>query len=101
MMNMSGIASGKVTHPVVDSDTLEHVPDPVRALQECRRVLVLGGVLLHGAHRGGAMNPLATRPPPQLSRWRQVGRERRVGTLPRPNRVRRGCLAASPESRLR
>ena len=38
MMNMSGMASGTYDL-VVHSDTLEHVPDPVRALQECRRVL--------------------------------------------------------------
>jgi SAM-dependent methyltransferase len=28
---------------VIHSDTLEHVPDPVQALSECRRVLVAGG----------------------------------------------------------
>ena len=97
MMNMSSIASGKYDL-VVHSDTLEHVPDPVRALRECCRVLRLGGgVLLHGAHRGGATDPLATRPPPQLPR----SRERQVRRLPCPNRVRRGFLAASPGSRLR
>lgn len=32
---------------VVHSDTLEHVPQPVRALAECRRVLRQGGVLCY------------------------------------------------------
>lgn len=31
---------------VIHSDTLEHVPDPLRALEECGRVLAAGGSLL-------------------------------------------------------
>lgn len=34
---------------VLHSDTLEHVPNPLRALEECRRVLVPGGRLCYTA----------------------------------------------------
>ena len=42
MMNMAQIPSGKYDM-VIHSDTLEHVPDPIRALAECRRILRPGG----------------------------------------------------------
>lgn len=42
MMAMRGVPSGRYDL-VIHSDTLEHVPDPVRGLAECRRVLRPGG----------------------------------------------------------
>ena len=42
MMNMADVADGSYDL-VIHSDTLEHVPDPLRALQECLRVLRPGG----------------------------------------------------------
>lgn len=46
MQRMSEFADGS-WDIVVHSDTLEHVPDPVRALAECRRVLSARGTLAY------------------------------------------------------
>jgi SAM-dependent methyltransferase len=46
MQSMSGIA-GESVDIVVHSDTLEHLPDPVRALEECRRILTARGFLAY------------------------------------------------------
>jgi SAM-dependent methyltransferase len=44
MMDMRAIADGSFDL-VLHSDTLEHVPDPIKALSECHRVLRPGGAL--------------------------------------------------------
>lgn len=46
MQNMRGISDDSF-QLVVHSDTLEHVPSPIKALEECRRVLKSGGYLLY------------------------------------------------------
>ena len=46
MQNMRGISDGSF-QLVIQSDTLEHVLTPVKALEECRRVLKPGGHLLY------------------------------------------------------
>ncbi len=46
MQNMSEIA-GESVDIVVHSDTLEHLQDPVRALEECRRILTPRGFLAY------------------------------------------------------
>ena len=33
-------------HLVIHSDTLEHIPNPLKGLKECRRILKIGGVLI-------------------------------------------------------
>ena len=42
LCNLTQITDGTVD-VVIHSDVLEHIPDPVKGLQECRRVLIPGG----------------------------------------------------------
>lgn len=46
IQNMKEFADGSFD-VVIHSDTLEHVPNPVQGLSECRRVLTKGGVLAY------------------------------------------------------
>lgn len=67
---------------VVHSDTLEHVPDPLRALEECRRVLKPAGALCFTVPMivGRLTRGTAGRPPSYHGNPAESGEDYRVQT---------------------